>query len=61
MYELNGDSVPLRLTFDRPVFDARTTDVLERPGAGLRVNGKQVELKLAPYRIETIRVSVKPR
>ena len=61
VYELNGDSVPLRLTFDRPVFDARTTDVLERPGAGLRVNGKQVELKLAPYRIETIRVSVKPR
>jgi alpha-mannosidase len=61
IYELKGDAASVRLTFDRPVFDARSADVLERPGASLRVDGAHVELSVGPDRIATIRVGVRPR
>jgi alpha-mannosidase len=61
VYEVKGESGTVRLTFDRPVFAAHRTDLLEHPIAELPIDGNPVEIPIGAYRIETLRVSVRPR
>jgi alpha-mannosidase len=61
IYESRGEAGTARLTFDRPIFAAHGTDLLEHPTGELRFDGREVELPIGPYRIETLRVSVRPR
>jgi alpha-mannosidase len=66
VYESKGQAGTVRFTFDRPIFAARATDLLERPSAEKRApeprtTRQTVEIPIAPYRIETLRVSFRPR
>lgn len=64
--DTSGDGGSYILEFDRPVFDARRTDVVEQRVGDARVEtsraqGARVELRLAPWGCETLRLSPRPQ
>jgi alpha-mannosidase len=59
IYETMGQRGTVSVTIDRPVFAACRADVLEHPIGDLPIEGDRVELTIEPYRIETVRLSLR--
>jgi len=60
--ETRGEACAARITFDRSLFSAERTDLLEKGIGALALvpASKQVEVALGPYRVETVRVRTRP-
>ncbi len=63
--DTSGDGGSYVIEFDRPIFDARRTDIVEERVGDVRVEssraqGARVELRLAPWGCETLRLSPRP-
>jgi alpha-mannosidase len=61
VFESTGQAGTVRLTFDRPMFSAQRTDLLERPLEPLAVGRREIDLHIGAYRVETVRVNPRPR
>jgi alpha-mannosidase len=56
LYEAQNQRGPVVISFERPVASAEATDMLERGGEPLAVEGNSITTSIRPYEIKTIRV-----
>ena len=56
LFEFQGKNTGTVLTFPENIKAAWSSNILEEDGEALKVNGNKVELKIAPFRVQTVKV-----
>jgi alpha-mannosidase len=59
LYDVEGVSGSVRIQSPGPIAGAERTDLLERNGKGLTVQGDEVEIQVGAYAIETVKIRSK--